>query len=79
MRKTLRNLNMNSYELRYMSTGYSYRVDHNVWEGEYPVWEWEQGVRMRQLKLYTDFGINYFLDLTEDGECLYMHLSLPIA
>ena len=23
---------------------------------------------MRQLKLFTDFGINYFLDLTENGE-----------
>lgn len=59
---------MNSDELRYKPTGYSYRVDMNVWAGEYPVWEWEQGARMRQLKLFTDFGINYFLDLTEDGE-----------
>ncbi len=55
-------------ELRYKPTGYSYRVDENVWAGEYPVWEWEQGARMRQLKLFTDFGINYFLDLTENGE-----------
>ena len=51
-----------------MQTGYSYRVDENVWAGEYPVWEWEQGARIRQLKLFTDFGINYFLDLTENGE-----------
>ena len=55
-------------ELKYKPTGYSYRVDNNVWAGEYPVWEWEQGARMRQLKLFTDFGINYFLDLTENGE-----------
>ena len=55
-------------ELKYKPTGYSYRVDDNVWAGEYPVWEWEQGARMRQLKLFTDFGINYFLDLTENGE-----------
>ena len=55
-------------ELKYKPTGYSYRVDKNVWAGEYPIWEWEQGARMRQLKLFTDFGINYFLDLTEDGE-----------
>ena len=55
-------------ELKYKPTGYSYRVDENVWAGEYPVWEWEQGAKMRQLKLFTDFGINYFLDLTEDGE-----------
>ena len=59
---------MNSDELRYKPTGYSYRVDMNVWAGEYPVWEWDQGAIMRQLKLFTDFGINYFLDLTEDGE-----------
>ena len=55
-------------ELKNKPTGYSYRVDDNVWAGEYPVWEWEQGARMRQLKLFTDFGINYFLDLTENGE-----------
>ena len=55
-------------ELKYKPTGYSYRVDKNVWAGEYPVWEWEQGARIRQLKLFTDFGINYFLDLTENGE-----------
>lgn len=59
---------MNSEELKYKPTGYSYRVDDNVWAGEYPVWEWKQGARMRQLKLFTDFGINYFLDLTENGE-----------
>lgn len=39
-----------------------------IYAGEYPVWEWEQATRMRQLKLYLDFGINFFLDLTEDGE-----------
>ncbi|MBO5698892.1 MAG: dual specificity protein phosphatase family protein [Bacteroidaceae bacterium] len=55
-------------KLKYKPTGYSYRVDDNVWAGEYPVWEWEQGARIRQLKLFTDFGINYFLDLTENGE-----------
>ena len=49
---------MNSDELRYKPTGYSYRVEENVRAGEYPVWEWEQGARMRQLKLLTDFGIN---------------------
>ena len=59
---------MNSEELRYKPTGYSYRVDENVWAGEYPVWEWEQGARIRQLKLFTDFGINYFLDLTENED-----------
>jgi len=55
-------------DLRYKPTGYSYRVDDNVWAGEYPVWEWEQGARIQQLKLFTDFGINKFLDLTENGE-----------
>ena len=28
----------------------------------------EQGARVRQLKLFTDFGINYFQNLTEDSE-----------
>ena len=32
------------------------------------MWEWEQDARIRQLKFFTDFGINYFLDLTENGE-----------
>ena len=59
---------MTNDDLKYKPTGYSYRVDENVWAGEYPVWEWDQGARMRQLKLFTDFGINYFLDLTENGE-----------
>lgn len=55
-------------DLRNKPIGYSYRVDDNVWAGEYPVWDWDQGARMRQLRLLTDFGINYFLDLTENGE-----------
>ncbi len=55
-------------ELSCKPTGYSYRVDECVWAGEYPVWEWEQGARMRQLRLFTDFGTNCFLDLTESGE-----------
>ena len=59
---------MTNDDLKYKPTGYSYRVDENVWAREYPVWEWEQGARIRQLKLFTDFGINYFLDLTENGE-----------
>lgn len=59
---------MNNDDLKYKPTGYSYRVDENVWAGEYPVWDWDPCARMRQLKLFTDFGINYFLDLTENGE-----------
>lgn len=59
---------MNNNELKYKPTGYSYRVDENIWAGEYPVWEWEQSAGMRQLRIFTDFGINYFLDLTENGE-----------
>ena len=54
--------------LEYKPTGYSYRVDENVWAGEYPVWEWKEGARMLQLELFLNFGINYFLDLTESGE-----------
>lgn len=59
---------MDNDDLRYKPTGYSYRVDENVWAGEYPVWDWDRATRGRQVKLYTDFGINTFLDLTEDGE-----------
>ncbi len=55
-------------ELRYKPSGYSYRVDDNVWVGGYPVWEWKQGARMRQLRQFTDFGINCFLDLARNGE-----------
>lgn len=55
-------------ELSHKPVGYSYRVDDNIWAGEYPVWEWSQGARIAQLNLFLDFGINYFLDLTEDGE-----------
>lgn len=55
-------------ELGYKPTGYSYRVDENVWAGEYPVWEWDESARRQQLRLFIDFGINYFLDLTENGE-----------
>ncbi len=42
--------NMTNDDLKYKPTGYSYRVDENVWAGEYPVWEWEQGAGMRQLR-----------------------------
>lgn len=55
-------------DFTYKPTGYSYRIDENVWAGEYPVWEWEEVARKRQLKRFTDFGINYFLDLTDYGE-----------
>ena len=34
---------MTNDDMKYKPTGYSYRVDENVWAGEYPVWEWEQG------------------------------------
>jgi len=63
--------------LRCKPTGYSYRVDERVWAGEYPVWEWDPGARMRQLRLFTDFGIDYFLDLTEKGEMPPYALFLP--
>lgn len=55
-------------DLKFKPTDYSYRVDSNVWAGEYPVWEWGQGAGMQQLRLFTDFGINYFVDLSESGE-----------
>lgn len=37
-------------ELRYKPTGYSYRVDENVWAGEYPVWEWERGISAMEIE-----------------------------
>ena len=39
---------MNSDELKYKPTGYSYRVDMNVYAEEYHVWEWKQGAKMQQ-------------------------------
>lgn len=43
-------------------------MDDAVWAGEYPVWEWDQSARARQLRLFTDFGIDCFVDLTEQGD-----------
>lgn len=52
--------------------GYSYCVDADtagrIYAGEYPVWEWNAGIRLRQLRLFLDFGIDCFVDLTEEGE-----------
>lgn len=55
-------------DLTMKPTGYSYRVDHNIWAGEYPVWDWDESIGRKQIQLFTDFGINYFIDLTESGE-----------
>lgn len=55
-------------DLTMKPTGYSYRVDLNVWAGEYPVWDWDESIGRKQIHLFTDFGINYFIDLTEGGE-----------
>jgi GTP:adenosylcobinamide-phosphate guanylyltransferase len=61
-------------------TGYSYRVDLNVWAGEYPVWDWDESIGRKQIHLFTDFGINYFIDLTEGCEMppYAPFLSLPL-
>ena len=55
-------------DLTMKPTGYSYRVDLNVWAGEYPVWDWDDSIGRMQIQLFTDFGINFFIDLTESGE-----------
>lgn len=55
-------------DLTMKPTGYSYRVDLNVWAGEYPVWDWDDSIGRMQMQLFTDFGINFFIDLTESGE-----------
>lgn len=48
--------------------GYSYRVSESIYAGEYPVWDWDTATRQRQIRMFTDFGITDFLDLTEYGE-----------
>jgi hypothetical protein len=55
-------------DLTMKPTGYSYRVDLNVWAGEYPVWDWDDSIGRQQIQLFTAFGINNFIDLTESGE-----------
>ena len=55
-------------DLTMKPTGYSYRVDLNVWAVEYPVWDWDDSIGRMQIQLFTDFGINFFIDLTESGE-----------
>lgn len=64
-------------DLKLKPTGYSYCVDDCVWAGEYPVWDWGQGAGKQQLRLFTDFGINYFVDLTENGEMPPYAMLLP--
>lgn len=64
-------------ELRSKPSGYSYRVTERIWAGEYPVWEWNPNMQVRQLRLYTDFGITDFLDLTEVGEMPPYEALLP--
>lgn len=63
--------------LRSKPSGYSYRVTERIWAGEYPVWEWNPSMQVRQLRLYTDFGITDFLDLTEVGEMPPYEALLP--
>lgn len=63
--------------MRCKPSGYSYRVTERIWAGEYPVWEWNPNMQVRQLRLYTDFGITDFLDLTEVGEMPPYEALLP--
>ncbi|MBR4119254.1 MAG: dual specificity protein phosphatase family protein [Bacteroidales bacterium] len=75
-------------DLLFKPLSYSYRVDKNIWAGEYPVRNWDRDLKIKQLKFLTDFGINSFLDLTTEGEmppystCLnndIIRYSLPIV
>ena len=71
---------MTTSDQQYLShkpIGYSYRVEDRIYAGEYPVSEWDQGVRMSQLRLFTDFGITDFLDLTPTGEMPPYEQFLP--
>lgn len=61
-------MNDYDYDPKVKPSGYSYRVSAQIWAGEYPVWDWNGNMRFRQLRLYTDFGITDFLDLTQEGE-----------
>lgn len=67
----------NGLYLAHKPIGYSYRVEDRIYAGEYPVWDWDQGVRMSQVRLFTDFGITDFLDLTEVGEMPPYEQFLP--
>lgn len=64
-------------DLHSKPSGYSYRVAEQIWAGEYPVWEWNPAMQVRQLQLYTDFGITDFLDLTETDEMPPYEALLP--
>lgn len=64
-------------DMQYKPSGYSYRVAERIWAGEYPVWDWNPNMQVRQLRLYTDFGITDFLDLTEAGEMPPYEALLP--
>lgn len=67
----------NGLYLAHKPIGYSYRVEDRIYAGEYPVWDWDQGARMSQVRLFTNFGITDFLDLTEVGEMPPYEQFLP--
>ena len=67
---------MESY-LAHRPIGYSYRVDDRIFAGEYPVRDWNQGVRMQQIRHFTGFGITDFIDLTVPGEMPPYQQFLP--
>ena len=70
-------MNTSDFDMKYKPSGYSYRIGERIWAGEYPVWEWNPNMQVRQLRLYTDFGITDFLDLTEEGEMPPYEALLP--
>lgn len=48
--------------------GYSYRVAEKIWAEAYPVNDWDIGARRSPVRLFLDYGITDFFDLSEYGE-----------
>lgn len=54
----------------------SYQVDDHLWAGEYPGDKGEEMAK-EKIRQLLDFGVRYFVDLTEDGELLPYEHFLP--
>lgn len=61
--------------------GYSYRVAENIWVGEYPVHEWDEGVRRSQLRLLLDlfvYSLSWRSRQDRDNSCLLLYIPLKM-
>lgn len=66
-----------SLDMSLKPIGYSFRADDRIFAGEYPVNEWDRGIRERQVRNFTSFGITHFIDLTDPGEMPPYECFLP--